>query len=402
MGPCRRSLLNTLSNFQISSFSNFQILMKQLFTFLLILFCLAAAAQDSSRIRISLLTCNPGDELYSLFGHSALRVIDSNSVTDHVYNYGTFNFDDPGFYIKFTRGQLLYYMSVEQFIDFQNLYQYTGREITEQVLNFSAEEKIALRHFLIENLREENKYYKYDFFFDNCTTRLRDLIEKYKKPAPQLPAVRPANMRFRQAIHEYLDRGQQQWSKLGIDILLGAKTDRIMTAREQEFLPDNLMMALDSNRNGKLVSNSHKLYNLNTPPATKNFFTPGVAFTFLLLLYLLLHWSKKFSLLLSGLDGLLFFLTGLIGCILIFMWWGTDHSMTKNNYNLLWALPTHIIASFFIQSKKKWVKKYFRFTALAGLLLLAAWYFLPQQLNTALLPLVLLLIFRSWARCGST
>src|SRR6218665_1644764 len=130
-----------------------------LFFFLFVLGS-SGLAQDSSRIRISLLTCTPGDELYSLFGHSALRVTDSNSVTDHVYNYGTFNFDDPGFYIKFTRGQLLYFMSVEQFADFQNLYQYTGREITEQVLNFSAEEKIALKHFLIENLREENKFYK--------------------------------------------------------------------------------------------------------------------------------------------------------------------------------------------------------------------------------------------------
>ncbi|MFT3981888.1 MAG: DUF4105 domain-containing protein [Ferruginibacter sp.] len=372
--------------------------MKKLLIAFFFLTALKAAAQDSSRLRISLLTCSPGQELYSLFGHSALRVTDSNSVTDYVYNYGTFDFEDPNFYMKFTRGKLLYYMSVEQFTDFRDLYQYTGREMTEQLLALSGAEKTALNHFLIENLKEENKYYKYDFFFDNCTTRLRDLVVQFRQPTPQLPAVRPVNMRFRQAIHEYLDKGDQQWSKLGIDILLGAKTDRIMTAAEQEFLPDNLMMALDSNRNGKIVLSSQNLYTLDNPPVVKSFFTPLVFFTALFILFAALHFSKKFPLLLAGLDGLLFFLTGLLGCILIFMWVGTDHSMTKDNYNLLWALPTHLFASFFIQSKKSLFKNYFRFTVIAGMLLLAAWYFLPQQLNTALLPLVLLLMFRAWAR----
>src|SRR5882762_7217179 len=101
----------------------------------------SAKAQDSSRIQISLLTCTPGEELYSTFGHSALRVIDSNSVTDIVYNYGTFNFDDKNFYIKFIRGKLLYYVDTENFRDFKEAYQLDNRGITEQVLNFTAQEK---------------------------------------------------------------------------------------------------------------------------------------------------------------------------------------------------------------------------------------------------------------------
>ena len=374
--------------------------MKKFFVLLLLLSSLYSTAQDSTRLRISLLTCSPGDELYSLFGHSALRVIDSNSVTDHVYNYGTFNFDDKNFYLKFVRGKLLYYMSIEEFEDFKWLYQSTNRGMTEQVLDLSGEEKKMLKQFLIENLKEENKYYQYDFFFDNCTTRLRDLIVKYKHPAPVLPAVRPANMRFRQAIHEYLDKGNQQWSKLGIDILLGAKTDRVMTAAEQQFLPDNLMMALDSNRNGKLVKSSESLYIVREPASNKNPFTPLLFFSLLLAFFVLMHFSigKKLPLLMAGFDGMLFFLTGLLGFILIFMWVGTDHSMTKNNYNLLWALPTHLFASFFIGSKKRWVKKYFSFTFFAGALLLISWAFLPQQLNTALVPFVLLIMFRAWVR----
>ena len=97
-----------------------------------------------------------------------------------------------------------------------------------------------------------------------------------------------------------------------------------------------------------------------------------------------------------GLDGMLFFLTGLLGILLIFMWAGTDHSMTKNNYNLLWALPTHIFFSFLVTQNSHWVKQYFGFSAVAGILLLCAWYFLPQKLNPAMIPYVLLLIFRSY------
>lgn len=374
--------------------------MKKIFLLVFVLSNLFAAAQDSSRLRISLLTCTPGDELYSLFGHSALRVIDSNAVTDHVYNYGTFNFDDKGFYMKFVRGKLLYYMSIVSFEEFKWDYQSTNRGMTEQVLNLSGEEKQQLKSFLIENLKEENKYYQYDFFFDNCTTRLRDLIIKFKQPTPQLPAVRPTTMRFRQAIHEYLDRGKQPWSKLGIDILLGAKTDGVMKPAEQQFLPDNLLMAIDSNQNGQLVVSTQSLYKLEPATDNQNWFTPMLFFVGLLLLFVVLQFTiaRKLPLLMAGLDGMLFFLTGLLGVILIFMWFATDHSMTKNNYNLLWALPSHIIISFFISNRKDWVKKYFKFSFFFGALVLVAWSFLPQQMNPALVPFVLLLMFRSWIR----
>ena len=109
--------------------------------------------------------------------------------------------------------------------------------MTEQVLNLSAEEKINIRHALIENLKEENKFYFYDFFLDNCTTRLRDIIVKYHNPQPKLPAVMPAHYTFRNAIHQYLDSNHKDWSKFGIDILLGAPTDAVMTTAQQQFLP---------------------------------------------------------------------------------------------------------------------------------------------------------------------
>jgi hypothetical protein len=358
---------------------------------------LTLKAQDSSRLRISLLTCTPGEELYSIFGHSAIRVIDSNSVADIVYNYGTFNFDDEGFYLKFIRGKLMYYISAAYFSDFKFEYQSSNRGITEQVLNLSGEEKINIRHALHENLKEENKYYKYDFFLDNCTTRLRDLIVNSKSPKPILPPVMPINTTFREAIHEYLNKGGQPWSKLGIDILLGAPTDGIMTTAQQQFLPDNLMKALDSVSNVPIVEKPLNLYVLSTDTNKRSFFTPFIFFTLLLVLYgmICIAGNKRFSTLISSLDGLLFFSTGLLGIILIFMWIGTDHSMTKNNYNLLWALPSHFIFSFFINSRKNWIKKYFLFTAISLVLVMIAWLFLPQQMNNALIPFVLLLMYRS-------
>ncbi len=363
-----------------------------------------ANAQDSSRLRISLLTCTPGDELYSLFGHSAIRIIDSsnagNDYFDIVYNYGTFNFDDEGFYIKFARGKLLYYISIERFEDFRSLYQATNRGITEQVLNLSPAERINIQHALQENLKDENKFYKYDFFLDNCTTRLRDLVERYKSPRPVFTHVMPANTRFRQAIHQYLDKGQQYWSKLGIDILLGARTDAVMTASQQQFLPDNLMISFDSCKNVSLVRSSTNLYLLPDKKEETAWFTPMVFFWALLSLFVLLGLSKNKSIqsILKGLDGLLFFLTGTLGIILILMWTATDHSMTKDNYNLLWAWPTHIIISFFVGSNRPFAKRYFLITCIGLSVLLLAWFFLPQQMNNALIPFVLTLIYRSAMR----
>ncbi len=353
------------------------------------------ANRDSSRLRISLLTCTPGEELYATFGHSAFRVIDSNSVSDIVYNYGTFNFDDEGFYLKFVRGKLLYYISPESFAGFKQDKQIENRGITEQVLNLTASEKISIRHFLNENLKEENRYYKYDFFFDNCTTRLRDILKKQHDSSFCQEPVMPAGTTFRQAIHQYLDQNGQRWSELGIDILMGLPCDAVMTVEQMQFLPDNLMKSLDSS-NHLMVLSHQNLYPVlqNDKNST---FTPLVIFSLLLLCLILISLisSKWVNYFLQGFDGLVFFITGVLGIIIILMWTATDHSMCKNNFNLLWAWPMHTVMAFFISSKKRWVQLYFTFTAIGYLLVLLLWFFLPQQMNPGLIPILILLIYRS-------
>ncbi len=352
-------------------------------------------AQDSSRIQISLLTCTPGDELYSTFGHSALRLIDSTQQKDVVFNYGTFDFDDPDFYAKFVKGKLMYFVSNEYFNDFKQEYQSWNRGITEQIINLALEEKLSIKKFLINNLKEENKYYKYDFVFDNCTTRLRDIIVANKKEKPIFKNVMPPTTTFRNAIHEYLNKSDKEWDKLGIDILLGSPLDAKMSTTQQQFLPDNLMTAFDSSSN--LVLSSTNLYPIQKQTGSKSWFNPLIVFSLLLLFIVLLDFSKnkiadKF---LKAFDFILFFVTGALGILLLFMWFGTGHNMCKNNYNLFWAWPTHFIIAFFIGSEKIWVKKYFLIVIIGLLLLLAAWFFLPQQLNTSLLAICLLLLYRS-------
>jgi Domain of unknown function (DUF4105) len=376
-----------------------KILLRTLFICIFAHLHICTFAQDSSRLRISLLTCTPGQELNETFGHSAIRVIDSNSVTDHVYNYGTFDFEDKNFYIKFIKGKLRYFVNIDQFQEFAFFYQQYNRGITEQVLNLSEQEKLDIYHALIENAKEENKYYQYDFFLDNCTTRLRDIIKKYHNPTPFLPAVMPTSYSFRNAIHKYLDDNNQYWSKLGIDILLGARTDAIMTAEQQQFLPDNLMHALDSTTNTKVVSTSNQLYIFNSTKNKSSFFTPLFLSSAVLLFFILLslfknNFSRK---LLKFFDVLLFVLVGALGILLIFMWFGTDHIMTKNNYNLLWASPLFIVYAFFVNKNTSQAKRISLFVCIYLLLILCSWFFLPQLMNNGLLPIVALLAWRSFS-----
>src|SRR5690606_22569898 len=142
------------------------------------LLVLGQSVKLSPRAEISIITCGPGEELYSSFGHSAFRVKDPALKLDFAYNYGTFDFNKPNFYIKFAQGKLLYELSVSYFEDFVYNYKIEGRWVKEQVLNLSQDEKNQLFNFLNINAQPENKEYLYDFFFDNCSTKIRDVLEE--------------------------------------------------------------------------------------------------------------------------------------------------------------------------------------------------------------------------------
>lgn len=354
---------------------------------------------DSCRLRISVLTCAPGAELYSTFGHTAIRVTDSSRYADIVFNYGTFDFSDPDFYMKFVRGKLNYFLSAESYDEFIRFYQYEQRSITEQVLALSCTEKLKLYQALKDNLSEEKRYYKYDFLFDNCTSRVRDMVQTQTTGVTIAGQLTPPKTTFRNMIHGYLDKGGQPWSKLGIDILLGSLLDDTVTLQQSMFLPDYLMKGLGvaTQAGGKpLVGATVPLFQTEPPVTPQGKWMPLLAFSIAGVVILLLSQWKgrraRFFILLV--DSLLLYITGLAGFLLLFMWFGTDHLLCSYNYNLLWALPTHFIAAFFIWNRPLWVRKYFRFAGILQIGVLLGWLFLPQHLNIALVPVVLIMAYR--------
>jgi hypothetical protein len=358
------------------------------------------AQQDSCNLQVSLLTVTPGEELYSTFGHSAIRIHDTVTNQDIVYNYGTFNFDDPDFYTKFVRGKLLYYLSSDDYPSFLAETREEKRGITEQILNLTCEEKQNIIMLLETNMMAQNRFYKYDFLFDNCTTRLRDLVEKASDSTVHFGKVLKSNTSFRDLIHEYLNYNDKQWSKLGIDILLGSKTDAVATPYQVMFLPDYLMKTFDSSSIGKrpLVSDKYSIIKATYAQDTKdNLTNPFFLFCclFVIIAFLSFSSNKSIQKILSSFDGFLFFIVGLLGILILFMWFGTDHIMCRDNYNLLWAWPTNVVAAFYIHSKKSWAKKYFLFYSLFNILLIILWRAVPQHLNIAIIPILAILIFRS-------
>jgi hypothetical protein len=370
-----------------------------LFILFACIFCTNITAQtDTSHLRVSLLTCAPGDELYSTFGHTALRLVDSSKQTDIIYNYGTFDFDDPDFYVKFTRGKLNYFLSVESLPQFMYEYQMEKRAVIEQELNIPASAKTAIADALTENLAGANRYYKYDFLYNNCTSRIRDIIQKYAGLSVPSPLV-PQKTTFRNMLHEYLDKGGKPWSKLGIDLLLASPIDKKVTITQSMFLPDYLMKGIDSAAPGKDGSfiKSRTVINAGSPSAPGSNYWPlfilsGVC---IVIAFVSLLKNKTAQTLTKVFDVLLFLKTGLIGCLLLFMWFGTDHKSCAVNYNLLWALPTHLIAAFTVWKRPKGLSQYFTASSVLYCLLLITWLWLPQQLNPAFIPVVLLLLFRS-------
>lgn len=361
------------------------------------------AQSDTSRLRVSLLTCTPGAELYSVFGHSALRVVDSAAGTDIVYNYGTFNFDDPDFYTKFIMGRLPYFLSQESFPDFVYAYSYFKRGVFEQVLNLDAEEKKNLQLFLFDNVREENKYYAYDFLYDNCTTRLRDLI--FRTPtgtAFDPPPLYKGPRSFRDHLHTYLDRAEMQWTKLGIDLLLGAVIDKEMTVGQSMFLPEYLAQGVSlAGQGGKKLMSVELTQVPDQQPAPEKLAfwqTPVAVFTFfafLIIFPVFTRGRRKISYQLFA-DRFVLILTGVLGVFLLFMWFGTNHRSCSNNLNLIWAMPFNLILGFLVPVKKAWHRYYFKVYSMLLLGLFCLMMVMPGWINASLMPLIIALSYRSW------
>jgi len=365
------------------------------------------AQTNTDSVKISILTCSPGLELYSLFGHSAIRVQDPSKKLDIVFNYGIFDFNTPNFYPKFVRGKLKYNLGVNDFkgfYGFKAAYKRHKQSVVEQELNLSSKSKHKLLKALEENYRPENRYYLYDFIFKNCSTLIRDILEEDIVDQVQYKdAELTSDLSFRDQLNIYMEK--TPWIYTGINLALGYAVDKKATHYQKMFLPDFLKSGFDNTlitENGishKLVSKeniilSSKAKQKPTPWYLHPLFIFGlIAFIGLLLTLSSLKSNKRFAFF----DILVFGCTSLFGFVLLFLWFFTDHLSMRPNFNILWALPIHLplITVLFRKNRPVWVKNYFKYHSIFILLVIAAWPILPQSLPYTILPFVVLILIRS-------
>ncbi|NEN22174.1 DUF4105 domain-containing protein [Cryomorpha ignava] len=360
----------------------------------------AHSQQLTENTEISLITCGSGKDLYSTFGHSAVHISDRTTGLDRVYNYGTFDFDTPNFYVKFARGKLNYMLNVTSFERFIRTYQIEGRWVKRQLLNLTDSEKEELYAFLENNALPENRDYKYDFFYDNCSTRIRDVLENLlgdKLHYPENPT--DSIQTFRNLIDLYLT--DLKWSDFGIDLALGAPTDKVASWREKMFLPDYLMShigqaeVINNGQREPLVSQTNLVLAENEALTKTN--SSGILWIFWLLFAFSVVTSffinPKF---LRWFDIVFFMTIGILGIFIGLLWFATDHTATKWNFNMLWALPTWIWGAILLIRKKP-NSRFFKVHAIIMFAILIFWIAIPQDFHAAVVPVILALAARSWS-----
>lgn len=300
----------------------------------------------------SLLTCEPGTEVYQLFGHTALRMRDAETGRDLVFNYGMFSFDTPNFRWRFTRGETDYSLGVTPLEFFEYEYAMRGSDVTEQVLNLLPEESLKLGDLLFENYRPENRVYRYNYFYDNCTTRARDMIEKAVGGLVVYPAAVDGERSLRDILHEFA-RG---WNRLGIDMLIGREADMPASGRDQMFAPLYFMndlstaMVVRDGVSSPLVSSEDKLVVAPVELDDSDFpITPAMASAFLLLLCLsVLHMAFHHGWPLWPWDTFLMLLQGLAGLIIAFLVFFSVHPAVDSNVLVWFFNPLPLLALPFV------------------------------------------------------
>ena len=358
----------------------------------------------SDSARISVMTLGPSqEELYTAFGHSAIRVTDYKIGYDLVFNYGIFSFNQPNFYLNFARGKLLYKLGVSRYDQFKAAYMEENRFIVEQALNLTPAEEQQLYAFLYVNAQPENRDYYYNYIYDNCATKIRDVLEEVfpGRITFNYPYVKEG-LSFRGLMDLYL--GEQPWGDLGIDIGLGSGVDITATGYHYMFLPDYIEEAMDHaqfRRGDSTVSLIRRKDMVYMPEEAQvqesSWLTPTLLFALVFFVTgFVTHREWKAGVRSKTLDFIIFILPGFVGLCLLFLWFGTDH-ISQYNYNLLWAFPFHFVVAFFSFSKNppSWLKSYLLATIVILIMVIVLWAWLPQKLNLALVPVMLMLILRS-------
>jgi len=374
---------------------------------LLVLFCIVAvsplkAQTAGDSLRISLLTCSRGDDVASAFGHSAVRVSCPSQGMDIVFNYGTYDFNAPHFVLNFMRGRMIYMLSATYFDDFISDYRFENRAVREQEFNLTAEQKNAVYAFLLHNWNTDARYYRYDYFIDNCATRIRDIfLKKMAAPCDSIRRNFTPSRTFRSEFGS-LCLYDWPWLRFGIDLLLGARIDEPLSFEEEMFIPSVMAEHFSDCEigGGPLVGES-VLILPNRPDENEAasriasvVTAPFGVFTLLsiifVLLFLLFKGNRRRTFV-TVFSGVYFTILGLCGTLFLLLWFCTDHYWTGLNWNLVWANPLFFIPVFQKCSRARNVLIWC--LAAVSLLLLVCQAIVPQALNPAITPLILLTAF---------
>jgi hypothetical protein len=362
-----------------------------------------AAVYDSTDVYI--ITCAPGTESYSIYGHTALRVAVRGTTIDRVYNWGIFDFSTPNFVYRFAKGRLDYMLGAYGYEDFLMEYISEGRSVWSQKVNLTEAEKERLFELINENLKPENVKYRYDFFFDNCATRVRDIVAA----AATDTVIFPEKERKRQKSFRRLVDPKQKvlpWLDLGADMLLGLQADRKATPYDEMFLPDHLMnnmlntVIVHDGVEEALTGPAEVVadFSASVRPAAKAW-VPQAVFWLLLLIVLLMTFVLRRPKLEKAADFVIYFIYAVIALLLVFTNLFSEHDAL--HFNLLFLGINILIPVLFVllftRNKAVLLSRIAFFISLSWLpvSLIAG-----QGINPALIPLVLIITVRLYSHCG--
>lgn len=364
--------------------------------------------QGHDSIRISLLTCAAGQEIYSLFGHTAIRYENYTQGIDRVYNYGIFDFGTPNFVLRFALGETDYQLGISSYKHFTAGYAYWGRDVWQQVLNLRQAEKGMLVKLLDENYLPENRIYRYNFFYDNCSTRPRDMVEKaiagridYRQDMDDTAT----GTTFRDILRQY--SAGHPWSSFAMDFCMGPKADEQISRRIQMFVPFNLQEdfghAYIHDEEGDirpLVVQESKIVETtarNDKDWTDTFTPIRSAWILFILVACATLLGIKLGKSFWVMDFLLFAAAGLAGCIPAFLALFSTHPAVSPNYLLFVFHPLHLLCLPLMLPwvRKKRVSLYMAANFVVLTFFIALWPVIPQRFDFAILPLALSLLARS-------
>lgn len=358
----------------------------------------------SDTARISLLTSTPWDgAIYALFGHTAIRINDPVNNIDYVFNYGIFNFDSPNFIMRFVKGETDYIVAAVDYQYYLNEYKQRGVGVVEQVFNLSSKEKQDIFNALLINSLPENRVYRYNYFYDNCSTRPRDIIEKYIDGHINYVPTNEEQT-YRDLVWECTNI--KPWAKFGIDLVIGADADKVITDRQKDFLPVYLMNAFnyatvvyDNGIERELLLETTDTF-IAKPLVKDNILSPlyaGIILLIITVLLSLLIYKKQLIVLGKIFDTILFLAAGLGGVVIFFLMFFSEHPCVNPNWNIVWLNPLQLIVAFlfFVKPLSKVIYCYHFINFAALLIFLLAWSLIPQKLEIAFIPFILSIMIRS-------